>query len=365
MGRSALAGWRTFGSAAWSEVQHALRARAKTRARVGWVAAPWQPGQALRRWDLDDYNRIRGDVVRRWIERIAPDVRSELYRPGARYDVVVFNKVMDSASQEEVASLRARGTRIVFDANVNYYEEWGDYFVSGTRPTEQQRADAIRMTQLADWVVADSTYLRDVVARFSERVSWIPDAVDLERYRGGKIHRPRDPVVLIWAGVAKKAEHLRAFMEVWPRVRSVELVLAAEREPAILAELNGVVRCHFVRYREYRYPELLLEADIIISPKRLVNAYEMAHTEYKLALGMAQGLPAVGSPQRSYCDAIERWGGGRIAHDEDEWARSLAELVADHALRQEVGNEARRVVIEHYSAPVIAAQYLAVIEKLL
>jgi hypothetical protein len=50
---------------------------------------------------------------------------------------------MDVPSQAEAERIRASGGRVVFDANVNYYEVWGEY-APRTKPTAEQRSDAIR-----------------------------------------------------------------------------------------------------------------------------------------------------------------------------------------------------------------------------
>ena len=87
--------------------------------------------------------------VARWLNR-SSRIRNELYRPGRRYDVVVFAKAMDDRAQGEAERVRASGGRVVFDANVNYYEIWGEYDVPRTKPTEEQRHDAETMTRRAD-----------------------------------------------------------------------------------------------------------------------------------------------------------------------------------------------------------------------
>src|SRR6185436_5760112 len=107
---------------------------------------------------------------------------------------VVFQKMMDARCQDEAAAIRRRGGKVVFDANVNYYEIWGDYFVPGTRPTAEQQRDAIAMTASADWVVADSSYLSSVIAPINPRVTCIPDNVNLELYSTMRRHDTHRPI---------------------------------------------------------------------------------------------------------------------------------------------------------------------------
>ena len=125
-----------------------------------------------------------------------------------------------------------------------------------------------------------------------------------------------------------------------------------------MIQLQSVIPCRFIPFSERRYARALLGSDIIISPKRLINGYEMGHTEYKITLGMAVGLPAVASPQQSYVEAISYKGGGIIAETSEEWHEALELLVKDVQLRADLGAKARQTVLKRYATPVVAQQYL-------
>jgi glycosyltransferase involved in cell wall biosynthesis len=297
---------------------------------------------------------MRAANVGRWINRKDGRLRSELYRPERRYDVVVFLKAMDAAAQSEAERIKSHGGRVVFDANVNYYEVWGEYELPGTRPTDEQRSDAFAMTRLADWVVADSSYLLGVVRKHTARASWIPDNVDTRLFRPPR-RRRRNGFTVAWSGMAAKARPLLDIAEPLASA-GAELVVVANEEPAELPELRRHLPVRFVEFSLRRYAQLLRDADLIVSPKRLVNGYELGHTEWKITLGMASGLPAVASPQQSYVEAISHHGGGIVAASADEWREALQRL-RDPALREELGRRARETVLEHYATPVIARRY--------
>lgn len=331
--------------------------------RVGWVAADTLAGGTLRLSRLHPPVSMRIANIAVWLEAHA-GVRNELYRPSKRYDVVVFFKAMDGRCRGEAERVQERGGKVVFDANVNYYEAWGEYELDGTRPTDQQRADAHAMTAVADHVVADSSYLLDVVRPLSRQSSWIPDNVDTTLFRGSRERRARDSLRLVWSGVAQKADHLLLAADAFASVSGLELVLVSDREPEAMAALAEALPCRYVRFSEPRYASTLRRCDVIVSPKRLVNAYEVAHTEYKITLGMAVGLPALASPQRSYVEAIGHAGGGIVADGEAEWRAALERLRDDPAFRADLGTRARRTVRERYATPVVARQYLDLIESL-
>jgi glycosyltransferase involved in cell wall biosynthesis len=328
--------------------------------RVGWATSAWAFGPTYR--SLPEPVAMRAANIGRWLNRHERGLQNELYRPGHSYDVVVFVKAMDEPTRAEAELIKEAGGRVVFDANVNYYEIWGDYELPSTRPTEEQQRDAIAMTRLADWVVADSSYLLEIVRKYTDRASWVPDNVDTRIFRPPR-RRRRAGLVAVWSGMASKARPLLDIREPLASA-GAELVVVSNEEPAELAEVQRDLAVRFVKFSLRRYAQVLREADVIVSPKRLVNGYELGHTEWKITLGMAVGLPAVASPQRSYVEAIGHRGGGFVAGSNEEW-RDALERLRDPSLRAELGGRARETVVERYSTPVIAQRYLDVLPRLL
>jgi glycosyltransferase involved in cell wall biosynthesis len=327
-------------------------------ARVGWATSAWPHGPTYR--GLPEPVAMRAANIGRWINRHQRGLRNELYRPSRRYDVVVFVKAMDVRSQAEAERIQASGGRVVFDANVNYYEVWGEY-APRTKPTAEQRSDAIEMTRLADWVVADSSYLLGIVRKHTQNASWIPDNVDTRLFRPPRRRRGR-AFTVVWSGIAAKAGPLLDIRAALASARA-ELVVVSNEQPAELAELRSAVPVRFEEFSLRRYAQVLQEADVIVSAKRLVNGYELGHTEWKITLGMSAGLPAVASPQQSYVEAIEHRGGGIVADGDEEWRVAL-ERLRGRELRDELGRRARETVLERYSTPVVARQYAELLRTL-
>ena len=350
------------GAGQFQDVVSAARGRSRA-VRIGWVTydAAASGGLARTFGQLESFTRMRAGQIATWINRHTRDVWNELYRPGERYDVVVFQKVSDERALDEAARARAAGARVVFDANVNYYEIWGDYFIPGTEPTGRQREHAIAMTASADWVVADSRYLETLIRRHNGNVTWIPDNVDLETYGAMRAHEG-SRLRIVWSGIAKKAAHLLLVRDVLAELGDAELVLVCDARPDVLSALEPRLPSRWVSFSDRAYAALLAESDVIISPKRLVNAYEMAHTEYKITLGMACGLPAIASPQPSYVDALAD-GGGLIARSDEEWLDGFRRL-RDAGARRAAGAAARRTVETRYSTAVVAGRYLELLRAL-
>jgi glycosyltransferase involved in cell wall biosynthesis len=328
-----------------------------TQILVGWLTNkyPKRPPDWQLRRDRHASVRMRYYDVANWINHHADDIRNELYRPDRCYDVVVFLKALDPRLMDEAKRARARGGKLIYDANVNYWDVWGEYDQASPHPTDEQQRVVTWFAEYVDAVVASSSVLREAARRLNDNVAWVPDNVNLEQYRGGKVHKASGPLKLIWSGVAHKSAHLRLVREALAELRDVQLLLISDRRPPVMDELAKIVPCRYRQYRAPRFPRMLLAGDVTISPKRLLNAYDVGHTAYKITPGMAQGLPAIASPQQSYVEALAD-GGGIICETTDEWIEAINRL-RDPALRAEMGAKARRTVERHYSTAVVAARY--------
>jgi glycosyltransferase involved in cell wall biosynthesis len=331
--------------------------------RVGWATAATLAAERATFRGLETSVAMRIANVARWLNRNTR-IRNELYRPDRRYDVVVLMKAMDQRSQAEAELVRRRGGRVVFDANVNYYEIWGEYDLPDTKPTPEQQANALKMTRDAHAVVADSTYILDIVRRLNANAAWIPDNVDTRLFRPRRRPRGRGPVRLVWSGRSHKAKPLLELRGPLSGLEGVELVVVSDREPDVIGPLREATQVRFEPFSLRGYARLLCECDVIVSPKRLVNGYELGHTEWKITLGMACGLPAVASPQRSYVEAISHGGGGIVADGPDEWRAAIERLVEDPELRRELGERARATVEARYATDVVAPRYLELLRSL-
>lgn len=310
-----------------------------------------------------------------WMARhlnAAPEsaVRYELYRPWQRYDAVVFLKSMGARHQQLARVLRARGTRVIFDVNVDYFTPAsGTFYYEGMAPTAQQTDDARRMADVADALIADSSHLAAVCARHHGQVRWIPDNVAPELVprenpsaREGKLH-------LLWSGEAVKLFELLSIEPVLrkfaDRVRLTIItndLAAMDRwfEPwkSRFAKLLPALEHKIVPFRSIRaLLEVYARGGVFLAPRFLDNTYNWGHTEWKITLPMACGRMALCSPLPSYRDVAERSRGRglRLCATGDEWISAIETLLAGNIDLASEEAAAREVVAQFYSTPVVAA----------
>ncbi len=336
--------------------------------RVGWIVSEkyfsWRV--LLSRWFyfcgldfLPSSTKMRVVTISRWINKNCNFIYCELYDPRKHYDIVVVFKTVTSVIQQEVTRLRENNVKLIYDANVNYWEVSGEYSASSPKPTFAQQRGILNLMKNVDVIVADSSYLANVAKKYHHHVVHIPDNVDLNVYSKRRKHQKGTRLRVVWSGMSHKAEHLKIIIPVLDSLREkIDVYIVSEKRPSLLDEFSECRHYHYVHFSDRQYAKLLSSCDVIVSPKYLLNAYDLGHTEYKITLGMAVGLPAIASPQQSYIEAITDKNSGYIVNTTDEWFSAFQSLISDIELRRDMGERAYQTVIEKYATPVIAKAYL-------
>lgn len=308
-------------------------------------------------------------------------LRYELYRPFRKYDAVVFLKSMSDECHEKAMDLKARGARILFDANVDYYTTpKGIFPYEGMAPTPAQQQEAIRMTTSCDAVIADSEHIADVTRIHNARVAWIPDNVDMRLAPKSLNWGCGTPKIsLLWSGMSPKMAELLAIENVLRKFAGrIHLVLVtdSDRLPAcwpkeLKQRFEGLLSAlshSLVRYTSVSaLMDIYSAGGIAISPRFLDNTYNLGHTEWKITLPMACGRLVLCSPQRSYETVAQRAAGRgiRICRSDADWEASLEQLLRGGIDLKAEGLEAQAVVGRWYSTEVVADQHRTFMEKVI
>ena len=302
----------------------------------------------------------------------ASPVRYSLFRPWQRYAAVIFLKSMNAESQRLAASLRARGTRVLFDVNVDYFTPAeGTFYYRGMAPTSDQTGDARRMAGLSDALIADSSHLAAICGKHHGRVRWISDNVNLRHVPAHRPWKMGAKLDLLWSGEAVKLFELLRIEDVLRgfagRVRLVLVTssLAAldrwfepwkSRFEAMLAAIEHVI----IPFESVAaLLPIYARGGIFISPRFLDNSYNWGHTEWKITLPMACGRMALASPLPSYRDVAARSEGLglRLCETDEDWSAALDAALSGRVDLEVEGKAARSVVEKHYSTPVVAAAH--------
>jgi hypothetical protein len=321
-------------------------------------------------WIADEVNK--GDAV-----------RYELFKPWKRHDAVVFLKSMEMGCAGLAAKLRDQGVKVVFEANVDYYTQEGNESLPRELvPSARQRDAAIRMTESADRVIASSKRLAAICSAWNRNTTWVPDnipekwigaAADASAIRDGRLQ-------IWWSGMPAKLgdllaieEPLRAFRDkLHLNLVTGEIEVALERLPldhcGRLRRLLGDLSHTIHRFRDI--PALLSlyrSGGVAVSPRQLGNPYNQSHTEWKITLGMAAGLPTIASPQPSYLDVAERAAHPEavvVCDDDRDWLQAFERAIegCEHSEKCEAAAD---VVRRYYATSVVAEMHWQAMQEVL
>lgn len=229
--------------------------------------------------------------------------------------------------------------------------------------------------QLSDTVTGNSPqvleFTRDVEGRQHAPMVMIPSGIDTDRFDAGAVgHEGREriraqlgignaPVV----GTAitfrpRKGFRLlfEAIAELRREVPDVQVLIAGAgempAEPAELARSLGIDRALHLLGRRTDMPEVLSAFDVFVLPS------ESEGMSNAILEAMAMSLPAVATAVGGNNEVVEHGRSGFLVDypDASAMAMRLSALLREPALRDAVGNAARRRVVARYSAASMVRQ---------
>ena len=302
----------------------------------------------------------------------------EFYRPWKRYDGLIFLKAMGKRALALAERYLDKSKPIIFDANVNYFTVSGPEHYQGMMPTVVQQNDAIKITEIASAVIADSEYIADKCKAHSDQVAWIPDNVEMACVPTLEDRVTSRRLRLAWSGAAIKLFELLVIEEPLRRMADfVDLVLVtsdlsamkywaagyAERMEQLLDDVNAKI----VPYRGFESLfQIYSASDVVLSPRFLDNTYNLGHTEWKITLGMACGCQALASPVPSYCN-VQNYCVDKeviLCNTQNDWMKAF-DFLLSQGEPKEIPILARRLVEDHYSSRVVAEAHNTFVQNCL
>lgn len=313
---------------------------------VGWVIAEKWPyknvmaSTRIRCFDIINYLKKNG-------------VKTGIYSSLKKYDIVVFQKTFNENNLRAARKLKSRGTRIILDLNVNYFEKKGE-----TRQvTEEQIASLYSFLKLTDTVLLSSLNLKETAQKYHHDVHYIPEHISTAgSYTPGKLD---STVRLLYCGYAIKADSVLLIENVIRDLAdryNLEFIFVCEKDP----RLKMPVKASFIKYAHNNLANILRRGDIKIAPRKLDNSYDLGHSFTKIGYPMSVGLPVVASPVPSYLASP-----ALIARSEEDWFRHISSLINNPEQYSELSEKGMSFVGEHYSLEKIGPLYLDVFRKIL
>lgn len=204
-----------------------------------------------------------------------------------------------------------------------------------------------RIIGLSDCVIAGNKFLAEYARQFNSNIAILPTCIDTDVYK--PIDKPvnRRNVVIGWIGSSWTAIYLSLLNEVFMRLVNTYVGL----EIRIIGLDVGQLDHPRIIYRKWSLDSELDELsqfDIGIMP--LTNDdWAKGKCAFKIIQYMAVGIPVVASPVGMNLEVVEEGVNGFFADTQDKWFDRVTRLIQDHSLRDRMGHQGRKKVLDKYS----------------
>ena len=277
-----------------------------------------------------DWDRMPASVWNRclqlhpYLERLG--IRCLVNDRTAPAEVAVFVRMQDAPALGLATEARGRGSRVVFDLCVDYFDVTG-VLGDGYGVTLRHREECLAMTEVAHAVVAASAFIAGRAKEFHRHVVYFPDSIDRAHFAWTKRYEPdrRRPPRAIWCGVGVKAPDLEPILPLL-RARDIPLTVIADTRP----RLSGP--SEWIRWHHATLPRDLLRGDVCVAPRDLGTSYNLGHSFFKIGIFLTQGIPALAAPVPSYAEVLHPGATGLVCASRAEWEAGLDRVAAEPAL---------------------------------
>lgn len=212
-----------------------------------------------------------------------------------------------------------------------------------------------RMLRYTDLVVAGNMFLKGEAEKYHNHVEVLPTPVDAERYTA-KVYRKGDTVNIGWIGDHGSIHYMESYKDVWEAIgsRYGNVVLTIICDTFIEAKH---IRLNKIQWNYDREIDDLMAIDIGVMPL-FDDLWSRGKCGFKIIQYLGVGVPAVCTPVGINRDVIDDGVNGLWAVSKEDWIEKLSVLIENGPLREQMGREGRRTIMEGYTVQVCAPQLI-------
>jgi glycosyltransferase involved in cell wall biosynthesis len=212
-----------------------------------------------------------------------------------------------------------------------------------------------KIIKWADTVVVGNEYLSDYAKQFNQSVTIIPTTIDTLNLHTTNTKQQKDKVVIGWTGTHTTMNYLDSIIPVIQQLEKeypIEFRIISNQCPEY--KLNSLV---YVPWKKETEIEDLSKINIGLMPME-DTIWTKGKCGFKGLQYMALQIPAIMSPVGMNNDIIEPEINGFFAAKKDQWYGVLKRLIVDIELRERIGVQGQKTVIDKYSVEANTPAYL-------
>jgi glycosyltransferase involved in cell wall biosynthesis len=275
-----------------------------------------------------------------------------------RYDLLFLQR--KRFNQPRLGLLRKRAKRIVYDFDdaVMYRNSKAKDPISSTR-----RRRFVQMIKNSDFIIAGNEFLKREVLPFNVNVEMIPTAIDQERYYLKTYPVQQEKVTLGWIGDHGSIHYLEKMRPLFERIGEkyphVELKIVCDA--FFDCERMKVIKKNWSSEEEV---DDLQGFDIGLMPL-VDDPWSWGKCGLKIIQYQGVGVPVVCTPVGINKDLVEDGVNGFYAMTPEEWEEKLSLLIENSELRERMGREGRRRVLENYTYQACAPRLFSILDRMM
>jgi len=217
---------------------------------------------------------------------------------------------------------------------------------------------------MADLVLAGNTFLANYANQYNTNIRIIPTTIDTDKYIRSKSRGNNERVCIGWSGSMTTIKH---FEYAIPFLKKLKEKYGERIQIKVMGDKNYVNRELGIQGIDWSFETEIMELstfDIGIMPLP-DDEWAKGKCGLKGLSYMALEIPTIMSPVGVNTTIIKDGHNGFLADSVDEWVDKISRLIESAELRETLGKEARKTVVERYSVHSQKENYVKFLNELL
>jgi L-malate glycosyltransferase len=286
---------------------------------------------------------------------------SDIFTIGKSDIVYVFLWVTPLGSSFFERILRFLSKRLVYDIEDNILIEQGNKI----NPLAKIFKSSDKTTYLlknADHVITSSPFLNEDCLKINRKkaCTYISSSINTDLFLPANSYRNDRQVTIGWTGTFSSKNYLDLLRNVF-----LELKNRCDFKLRVIGNFQyelPEVDLEVIQWTKEKEVEDLQGVDIGVYPLTQ-DKWVLGKSGLKAIQYMAFGLPVVATNIGTTPLLINHLENGWLVKTDEEWVEALVTLINNPDLRRQLGEQARKTVLENYSKHVVKLQYLSILNQ--